>query len=101
MIVLHKTFQDTRLRHGLLVVAFEEKSTLVTEHAWFQDEHSRQGRKNLLDRFHIVEIAVGIAARWSAQTCSLRTPSPAASATGTPRSYCSSSNSQSSPPAPP
>ena len=52
MIVLHKPLSNSHIRHGLLVIALEEKTTLVSKHLWFKDEHSGQRSRDFLERIH-------------------------------------------------
>ena len=52
MIILHKALGNSRIRHELLVVALEEKSTLVPEYPRFKGEYSGQRSRDFLKRIH-------------------------------------------------
>src|ERR1700722_7790686 len=97
MIVLHKSFKNPGLGHGLPVVTLEKKSPFVAEHARLQNKYSRQRRRNFLDRIHRGRNRGEIMRAHSFP----KTLSPATFATNTPHSCCSSSTSRSSPPARP
>jgi hypothetical protein len=42
MIILHKAFCNSNIRHQSLIVAFKEKTSLIAKYARLQDENIRQ-----------------------------------------------------------
>src|ERR1035437_1010452 len=92
MIVLNESLRDPQLREGLLVVALQEESPLVAEHARLENDDARQRSRNLSDGIH------RSLRPWNRGH--LRIPFPAKAAANTLRSCCSSWCSRSSPPVP-
>src|SRR5882762_6950411 len=52
MIVLYESFLNSRFGHGLLIVALEEKASIVAENARFKNEYSWQRNRNFLYMVH-------------------------------------------------
>src|SRR5208283_4416872 len=52
MIVLHKPILDAQVRQGALVVAFQEESAPVAEHARLEKHQARQRSRAFLERIH-------------------------------------------------
>src|SRR5208283_500735 len=92
MIVLHKIPSDSRICHGSLVVALQEKTALVFKHPWFQHKHFWEGSRDFLQSTH------GRASLGAGLVIILSLAKAEAS---TFRNYYSSSNSRSFRPVPP
>ena len=52
MIILNKILKNSRLGHNPLIVAFEEKPSLVAEYPGFEDEYSWQRSRDFVKRIH-------------------------------------------------
>jgi hypothetical protein len=52
MVVLHKLLTDAHVCHDFPVVALEEKTALISEHARLENEYAGQRGRDFVNRVH-------------------------------------------------